>query len=76
MKTSGSIPYREAVGSLMFAACVTRPDIMFAVAKMSRYLEKPTTEHWTAVKRIIRYARETATYGIVYDGVAADPLIV
>lgn len=71
-----NVPYREAVGSLMFAACVTRPDIMFAVAVVSRYLEQPATEHWTAVKRIIRYAKETADYGIVYDGTTAEPLVI
>ncbi|KMQ85887.1 retrovirus-related pol polyprotein from transposon tnt 1-94, partial [Lasius niger] len=71
-----NVPYREAVGSLMFAACVTRPDIMFAVAVVSRYLEQSATEHWTAVKRIIRYAKETADYGIVYDGATAEPLVI
>ncbi|KMQ87096.1 retroelement pol polyprotein [Lasius niger] len=70
------IPFREAVGSLMFAACVSRPDIMFAVSVVSRYLENPGPEHWQAVKRIIRYAKETATYGIVYDGQNTNGLIV
>ncbi|CAL1681088.1 unnamed protein product [Lasius platythorax] len=49
---------------------------MFAVAVVSRYLEQPATEHWTAVKRIIRYAKETADYGIVYDGATAEPLVI
>lgn len=70
------VPFREAVGSLMFAACVSRSDIMFAVSVVSRYLENPRLEHWQAVKRIIRYAKETAAYGIVYDGHNTDGLII
>ena len=34
-----NVPYRQVVGSLMFLACVTRPDIAFAVNQVSRYLE-------------------------------------
>jgi len=40
------VPFREAVGSLMYAACVSRPDIMFAISVVSRYLENPGLEHW------------------------------
>jgi len=76
MSAGMNIPYREAVGSLMFAACVTRPDIMFVVAVVSRYLEQPATEHWTAVKRIIRYVKETVDYGIVYDGATVELLVI
>lgn len=36
-----AIPYREAIGSLMFAACISRPDIMYAVSVLSRYLTWP-----------------------------------
>lgn len=39
------VPYRQVVGSLMFAACVSRPDIMFAVANVSKFLTNPSTEH-------------------------------
>lgn len=49
-----AVPYREAVGSLMFAACVSRSDIMYAVGVVSRYLNNPGREHWLAVKRIIK----------------------
>lgn len=46
-KTTANIPYWEAVGSFMFAACVTRPDMMFAVAVVSHYLERPAAKYWT-----------------------------
>lgn len=62
------IPYREAVGSLMFVATVSRPDITYAVNQASRFLNNPGKRHWMAVKRILRYLKGTANNGILYDG--------
>ena len=41
-------PYRSLVGSLLYVATGTRPDIVFAVCQLSRHLEKPSEEHWNA----------------------------
>lgn len=49
------IPYREAVGSLIFASTVCRPDITYAVGVVSRFLSQPTNSHWNATKRILKY---------------------
>ena len=46
------VPYHEAVGSLMYAALRTGPDIAFAVRTVSRFSTKPGIMHWEAVKRI------------------------
>jgi len=70
-----NIPYREAVGSLMFLAVMTRPDIAFAVGQVSRFLNEPSKSHWTAVKRIMRYLAGTKSYGICYQG-DCDELMV
>lgn len=59
-------PYREVVGSLIFAAIVSRPDIAYAVGVVSRFLNNPTNAQWNAVKRILKYLKRTASYGIKY----------
>lgn len=62
------VPYREAIGSLMYLSVVTRPDITFAVSVLSQYLEKPLQVHWNAVKRIFRYLKGTLKHGILIKG--------
>ncbi len=64
---SENYPYREAVGSLMYLAVGTRPDISFAVGRASRFLSQPKESDVVAVKRIFRYLRGTINYGIVYE---------
>lgn len=46
--------YRSIVGGLRWLIH-TRPDISFAVGYVSRFLEDPREDHWTAVKRVLRY---------------------
>eukprot|EP00253_Pinus_taeda_P035439 PITA_35439 len=45
--------YKSIVGSLMYLTA-TRPDIMFAVSLISRFMERPKEAHWQAAKRILR----------------------
>jgi hypothetical protein len=40
----------------------TRPDLSFAVGLVSRFMEGPNKEHWTAIKRIVRYIEGTLNY--------------
>ncbi|KAJ3503727.1 hypothetical protein NLJ89_g8305 [Agrocybe chaxingu] len=63
-----NIPYREAIGSLMYAAIGTRPDIAFAVSTLSQFLENPGHVHWEAVKRIFRYLSGTKDWGLTFGG--------
>jgi hypothetical protein len=58
--------YASIVGGLMFAACVTRPDIMCAVGQLSQFLNNPSSKHLSAAKRVLRYLRGTPTLGITY----------
>ena len=58
--------YQSAIGSLMYLSVSTRPDITYAVNTLARFTSKPTKEHWTALKRLLRYLRGTLTHGILY----------
>ena len=60
------VPYREAIGSPMYAAVATRPDIAFSVSVLSRFLENPGEAHWEAVKRIFRYLAGTRDHALTY----------
>jgi len=59
-------PYREAVGSLLFATMVTRPDIANAVSQLSQHLCAFGEEHFAAVKRVMRYLRGTINVALEY----------
>lgn len=54
-----SIPYQQAVGSLMYLIQGTRPDLAYSVNNVCRYNTCYAKEHWIAVKRIMRYLRGT-----------------
>ena len=56
--------YMQAVGSLLYLAMGTRPDIMYATSKASRKNQDPTYEDWMNVVRIFRYLKGTMNYGI------------
>jgi histone deacetylase 1/2 len=55
--------YRSVVGALQYLT-LTRPDIAFAVNKVCQYLHSPTTIHWEAVKRILRYIKQCTRLGL------------
>ena len=50
----------------MYLASATRPDISFAVCKLSRFVSNPGDDHWRALERVMRYLKGTMSYGIRY----------
>jgi histone deacetylase 1/2 len=58
-----STRYRSIVGDLQYLT-LTRPDISFAVNKVCQFVHAPTTLHWSAVKRILRYKHATLELGL------------
>ncbi|KAH9685530.1 CCHC-type domain-containing protein [Citrus sinensis] len=60
------VPYTNAVGCLMYAMVLTRPDISHALSIVSRYMAAPRKEHWKAMKWIMRYLSGTLSCGLVY----------
>ena len=59
--------YRNMVGSLLYLACWTRPDISFAVSELSRFVSSPGESHMRAVKHLLRYLRGSREMGLNYS---------
>ena len=51
----------------MYAMIATRPDIAYAVGKLSQYCQNPAVRHRTALDRIFRYLRGTTDLALLYD---------
>lgn len=62
------IPYKSAVGSIMYAMVSTRPDIAHALGVVSRFMSNPRKPHWEAVKWILRYLKGTFDYALYFSG--------
>lgn len=52
-------PYSQLIGSLLWVAQCTRPDISFAVSLLSQFLRDPSVTHWTAALRVLQYLIST-----------------
>lgn len=65
-KENLNVQYREAIGSLLYAAKLTRPDIKYAVNSLSQFVNNFSIVHWNAVKKIFRYLCGTLNYGVTY----------
>ena len=51
------IEYAKIIGSVMFLMNYTRLDIAYVVSRLSRYTKNPSSEHWNALHRLLRYLR-------------------
>ncbi|KJZ69312.1 hypothetical protein HIM_11290 [Hirsutella minnesotensis 3608] len=68
--------YQERVGSLMYIAVMTRPDIARATTQLSRFLTNPSLEHLEAANQCIRYLYSTRFLAIEYDGAHEGEVLV
>ncbi|GJW66043.1 hypothetical protein Tco_0117927 [Tanacetum coccineum] len=68
VKRMQNVPYASVVGSIMYAVRCTRPDVAFAQNITSRFQQNPGELHWTAVKNILKYLRNTKDMFLVYGG--------
>ena len=65
-KNFDSTIFRRLVGSFMYLT-TTRPDIMYGVGLIYRFMESPKNSHWQARKRILIHISETMNDGILYS---------
>ncbi|CAN0243432.1 unnamed protein product [Ascophyllum nodosum] len=63
------IPYKEAVGALMWSATMTRPDRLFAAHNLAKFCDDPRPVHWKAAMKALRYFLRTKDLGIINGGV-------
>ena len=70
------VPYREAVGSLMYLMVSTRPDLAAAVGIVSRFFNNPGRKHWEAVKKVFRYLQKTKNLGLVFRKKSLEDFIL
>jgi hypothetical protein len=64
--TVDSTLYKSLVGSLLYLIA-TRPNIMYAVGFVSRFMESPKDSQWKMAKRILRYVAGTLNFGLWYS---------
>jgi hypothetical protein len=60
--------YGSVVGSLLYAALSTRPDISHAVSTLAQFVSAPLPQHWEAAMRVLRYLKGTSDLGLIYRG--------
>jgi hypothetical protein len=60
--------YQQAMGCLIYLAVCTRPDISFAVSRLSQYNQDPKDVHWKMLQHLFRYVRGTVDLSLEYSG--------
>ncbi|XP_022040172.1 uncharacterized mitochondrial protein AtMg00810-like [Helianthus annuus] len=66
--------YRSLAGALQYLT-FTRPDISYAVQQVCMHMHAPKTGHWLALKRIIRYIKGTASFGLRIGPTTSNSLV-
>ncbi|GKC47613.1 hypothetical protein Tco_1065335 [Tanacetum coccineum] len=67
-KPVDQLEYSRAIGCLMYAMTSTRPDIAYAVARLSIFTSNPSRQHWQAITRVFKYLKGTMNFGLSYVG--------
>jgi hypothetical protein len=67
LDANGKRQYQSIVGSLLYAACLTRMDLSYATAKLARFCGSPAEHHLKAAKDTLRYLLGTRNYGLVFQ---------
>ena len=60
--------YQQGIGSLMYTAILTHPDIQFPLNRLSQYMSDPAEHHSSALKTLLHYVHSTINLSIVFRG--------
>ena len=61
------VPYRIAIGCLMYVMFDARPDLTAAVRVLRLFAADPCRTHWQALKKNFRYIQGTRIHGIEFQ---------
>ena len=67
--------YQQIIGTLIYAAIGTRPDITFVATRLSRFNNNPTEEHIKYAKYVLRYLKGMQELKIKYNRASNAGLI-
>ncbi|GKA70619.1 hypothetical protein Tco_0776758, partial [Tanacetum coccineum] len=65
-KPVDQLEYSRAISCLMYATTSTRPDIAYAVGRLSKFTSTSSRQHWHAITRVFKYLKGTMNYGLSY----------
>ena len=68
--------YQTAIGCLTYAATISCPDLSAAVGVLSKYLSRPSAEHYQGIKGILRYIQGTLNYGLMFSADGNSPELI
>ena len=67
--------YQKIIGGLIYLAIITRPDIAFAIGRLSQYLSDPSEGHFKLLKSLMRYLRSTTDLGLEFNAEGMQQLV-
>lgn len=67
-KPVSQLEYLDVTGYWMYAMTNTILDITFVVGKLSKYTSNPSSQHWQAIHRVLKYLRGTMNHNLIYLG--------
>ena len=60
------VEYSRVIGSIMYLMSCKRPDIAYAVNRLSKYTSSPRAMHWQRIAKVLKYLSFTYDYGLYY----------
>jgi hypothetical protein len=67
--------YQSVIGTLLYLSLSSRPDIAYATSFLSRLYSNPSSTHWTALLRVLKYLRGTADHALVFQRTGKELII-